>query len=733
MENKQRAGGQALGATQNTLGMTLISLSAGDFQMGAESGRGCDEGPVHTVHISGEFAVGECPVTNAQYERFDPEHRRFRGKRGVSSGDDEAVTYVSWHDAVAFCTWLSEQEGRPYRLPTEAEWEYACRAGTRTAYWTGDGLPAEFHRNQPSEGDWSEFGTKADADLREKKGTVPVDLTVGKTPANPWGLRDVHGIVEEWCHDWYGPYPAEPETDPIGPEDGLSKVTRGGSHDTYVDFLKSAERHAAIPEDRHWLIGFRVVAGPRPDGTARPAVKLSLNDPTVTVEPPAGEPSAAKWTTDATWRSANRTSGSSAGASDQKTLRAGATAPTRSGDSGSGMPAEQPLFIPPIPFVRPDSSDTCHSWLHHHHHPSITWCENGDLLACWFNTRSEIGREMRVLSSRLRAGRDEWETARLFFDVADRNTSGSTVFHDGLGVLYYFGGVSESSHHRDQCMVMARSTDSGRTWTRPRIISSTEDRHKYTPLDSVIALKDGSLVVAVDYAPPGYKANECGAGVFMSPDGGESWDDRISGKDRPNIRAGGSGGLIAGFHTAIVQREDGSLLAFGRTNADGGLVEIDGRMPQSVSADMGRTWRYSASPFPPVGGGQRIAMLRLQEGPILFCSFTDRNNAEPSGMRFVGADGKPFTGYGLFAAVSDDDGESWPIRRLLSPGGEPRTMDGGGNTHEFHADDTHAEPRGYLAITQTPDGVIHLLSSRNHYRFNLPWLREAVLDAATNI
>lgn len=690
MGNAQNDGSDGAGRVSNSLGMRLVTVAPGEFLMGAESGRGCDEAPVHTVRMTQIFEIAECPVTNAQYERFDPEHRRFRGTRGVSAGDDEAVTYVTWHDARAFCEWLSEKEGRLYRLPTEAEWEYACRAGTTTAYWTGDTLPEAFHRNQPVEGDWSELGTRADADLREKKGTGPVNLSVGRTPANPWGLKDVHGLVEEWCLDWYGRYPDSEETDPAGPADGLCRVTRGGSHNTYVDFLKSAERHAALPEDRHWLIGFRVVAAREPAGTQRQAAPLPLDNPTVRVEPATG--------------AARR------------------DFPEASGSPGQRV-SEVPFFAPPITFVKPDPHDTCHSWLHHHHHPSITWCENGDLLACWFNTRSEIGREMRVLSSRLRAGEDDWDTARLFFDVADRNTTGSTVFHDGSGSLYYFGGVSESTHHRDQCMVMAKSADSGRTWSRPRIISSTEDRHKYTPLDSVLAMEDGTLVLAVDYAPLGYKANECGAGVFVSSDGGKSWDDRISGKGRPEIRTGGEGGLIAGFHTAIVQREDGSLLAFGRTNPEGSLAEIDGRMPQSVSHDMGRTWRYSASPFPPIGGGQRLAMLRLREGPILFCSFTDRNTAEPTGMKLIGADGAEFTGYGLFAAVSDDDGETWPNRRLLAPGGEPRTMDGGGNTHEFFADDTHAEPRGYLAITQTPDGIIHLLSSRNHYRFNLAWLR----------
>lgn len=93
------------------------------------------------VTIRQSFRMGATEVTNAQYERFAPGHRRYRGMSGISREDDEPVVFVSWHDAVAFCQWLSKREGKLYRLPTEAEWEYACRAGTSTFLWTGDELP----------------------------------------------------------------------------------------------------------------------------------------------------------------------------------------------------------------------------------------------------------------------------------------------------------------------------------------------------------------------------------------------------------------------------------------------------------------------------------------------------------------------------------------------------------------------------------------------------------------
>jgi formylglycine-generating enzyme required for sulfatase activity len=117
----------------------MSCLREGDF----------DEKPVHTVRISSPFFIGICEVTNFQYELFDPAHKRLRGKdEGLSRDDDEAAANVNWYDAQAFCRWLSEKEGRPYRLPTEAEWEYACRAGTSTNYYAGDVLPRQFYKNQ---------------------------------------------------------------------------------------------------------------------------------------------------------------------------------------------------------------------------------------------------------------------------------------------------------------------------------------------------------------------------------------------------------------------------------------------------------------------------------------------------------------------------------------------------------------------------------------------------------
>jgi sulfatase modifying factor 1 len=108
----------------NSVGMKMVRVGPGSFSMGSDAGD-FDERPVHRVTISRPLSISATEVTNAQYEQFDAGHRRFRGNRGLSSGDDEAVIFVSWHDAAAYCQWLGRKEGKPYRLPTEAEWEYA--------------------------------------------------------------------------------------------------------------------------------------------------------------------------------------------------------------------------------------------------------------------------------------------------------------------------------------------------------------------------------------------------------------------------------------------------------------------------------------------------------------------------------------------------------------------------------------------------------------------------------
>ena len=150
------------------------------------------------------------------------------------------------------------------------------------------------------------------------------------------------------------------------------------------------------------------------------------------------------------------------------------------------------------------------------------------------------------------------------------------------------------------------------------------------------------------------------------------------------------------------------------------------RMPMSLSKDMGKTWTYYASEFPPIDGGQRLVFMRLHEGPLLLISFTDHPLRTPEaerGLIFPDREGNNYRGYGLYAAVSYDEGKTWPVKRLLTDG-TIRFLDGGAWTKHFLMDATHAEPRGYMAATQSPDNLIHLVSSRLYYCFNLAWITD---------
>ena len=607
----------------------MVDIPAGSFWMGSNGwGYDYDEAPVHRVTLTASFRMSATEITNAQYEQFRPEHKALRGSEfGLSTGDDEAVVYVSWEDADAYCRWLSRQTGRAYRLPTEAEWEYACRAGTYTLFYTGDGLGGPMWRNQQTE-----------------RNLKTVDLTVGKTPANAFGLYDMHGNVEEWCSDWYGPYQDAPAIDPTGPVLGEFRVTRGGSHNTPETYLRSASRSAAIPTDAHSQIGFRVVEGPL---RAEQPVAGSF------IGVFQGDVSQAK----ASWKV-----------------------------------ADGPVFMEPRPFVIRPSDDT--PFYRHNHQPAVTWCDNGDLLAVWFSCDAESGREMVVLGSRFHDG--AWSEAKLFFKVPDRNMTGSALCRLPDGKLLHVNGVGNSGDWQNLAMSVRFSDDNGVTWSASQLVTSHGKRHQV--IAGTVVLEDGTVVQCCDAGPEG---ND-GTAVWLSRDGGKTWED--------------TGGTLAGIHAGLVERKDGSWLAYGRGNS---VIGPDGKpyMPRSVSEDRGRTWTVTASGFPPIDGGQRLVLRRLDEGPLLLVSFTDHpQRSAEKGLSF-GAE----KGYGIFVALSYDEGETWPVRKLLTDG-KYRFLDCGAWTGFFEMDATHAEPRGYLAATQTPDGIIHILSSRLHYRINLAWI-----------
>jgi len=635
----------------NSIGMTLVEIPAGSFLMGSEQGGDFDERPVHKVTITKPFCMGATEVTNAQYELFDPEHKALRGKLGFSKADDEAVVFVTWHDAVRFCEWLSKKEGKPYRLPTEAEWEYACRAGTTTAYHTGDDLPKAFHKNVRNS--WFPGPRAAKAEV--------VPLTVAKTPANAWGLHDMHGNVEEWCWDWYGPYTEGEQTDPVGCVDGDFRATRGGSHSTLLEYLRSANRLGTLPEDKSWLIGFRVVLGEMPGTHPLPCPASPLNQQNVRQDIPP--------------------------------------------DLDKGPDPEKPYFKGPRTYVKIPPNSEGPLFSKHNHCPAIVNCPNGDMLAIWYTCRTEPGRELGICASRLPYGSEEWQPASPLWDVPDRNDHASALYLDEHGMLYHFNGLSAAGTWGSLATIMRTSTDSGATWSKARLIMPEHGVH-HMPIESVFKLQDGTLLVPCDAVPGG----SGGSAVLLGKDGGKTWRDPGEGKPDPDFKEGSTGAWIAGIHAGVVQLKDERLMAFGRGN------DINGRMPISISDDGGETWTYSASEFPPLTGGQRLVVLRLKEGPIFFASFAKRLTVED-------ATGAKRNVSGLFGALSFDEGRTWPVKRLITDDKPGRPMDGGGNTHAFTMSECTAEPRGYMSVCQTPDGLIHLISSKLHDVFNLAWLK----------
>jgi len=220
----------------NSIGMEFKLIPAGTFIMG-------EGDQAHEVTLTKPFKIGVHEVTQAQYEQVmgvNPSHFK---------GANNPVEKVSWDDAVEFCRKLSElpaekEAGNVYRLPTEAEWEYACRAGTTTKYSFGD--------------DDSELVDYAWHSENSDKEPHPV----GSKLPNAWGLHDMHGNVWEWCQDWYVDYPSGSVTDPSGATSGSARVFRGGSWGYTAEGCRPANRHRVIPSHRGDGLGFRVSLSP---------------------------------------------------------------------------------------------------------------------------------------------------------------------------------------------------------------------------------------------------------------------------------------------------------------------------------------------------------------------------------------------------------------------------------------------------------------------------------------
>ena len=232
----------------NTIGMKLNLIPTGTFTMGSpegEEGRRDNE-IQHPVTISKPLYMQTTEVTRGQWKEVmgtEP----WKGKSYVKEGANYAATHVNWHDAVSYCKKLSEKEGKAYRLPTEAEGEYACRAGTQTAWCFGN--------DDKELGDYAWYRKNA-SDIDEKYAHK-----VGLKKPNAFGLHDMHGNVSEWCHDYYGAdyYKQSPKKDPTGPASGSFRVLRGLSWGNPARYSRSAYRPGFDADLRSGNIGFRLV------------------------------------------------------------------------------------------------------------------------------------------------------------------------------------------------------------------------------------------------------------------------------------------------------------------------------------------------------------------------------------------------------------------------------------------------------------------------------------------
>jgi sulfatase modifying factor 1 len=727
-------------------GVALPGRVFGDFD---------ERPPRHNVSID-SFYVGVTEVTNLQYEEFDPSHRLLRGfEHGYSTGDDEAVVFVSHANASAYCAWLSGQPAgsgapaRRYRLPTEEEWEYAARGGTSTNFWWGDPFDS----------------TKAQLPGSSCPQACP-NLTVGRYPPNPFALFDTAGNVEEWTSSAYSAYPG---ADVGGFSPGLF-VTRGGSHSNEPSagfYLRAANRGAALPTERSSVIGFRVAASASAAAGAPKPTSMATAD---VVAPP------------------------------RPALVVARTATTRlpppppMGASTADRPA---VFHGPFEYTRFSSQITEDSggplFLQHNHAPAMGILPGGKtMILSWFSTVTvsachslalsvarfrrggspyplnclpvsrhefhmilwqETGREpvyaystmdVSTMSSGGGFG-GSWKNASLFWKAADRGQQ-TQAFHTSQdGRLSWYacvapaaGYISASIYRRDMNSVTGK-------WGAATIVTTTADSahapkqgsnmtvervplhaNGHIPFERIVELPplaqaaNASTTTTTTLAMPatymgvsdrcvGCAKKSASSIVLVSTDKGHSW------------APAGPAAFMSGI-SQFVALKNGSLLALGRGGSNVPTPDCPW-LTRSVSHDRGKHWQYGwYAGLWPLGTSHRMVFFRLHEGPLLLISFTGGSNVTT-------ISGKTRRISGLYAALSTDEGNSFQIKKpLVDERALPSRLPTEDNASWTMTNST-AEPKGYTTARQTPDGMIHVASSRLSYHFNLAWLDTPPPDA----
>lgn len=305
---------QAQAVERNSLDMAFVKIPAGEFLMGSDESPAAlaaafpqlpperfaklgDEAPVHRVRITHAFWLGQTEVTVGQFRRFlaasgyvpesvadgtggygwradydpasSPRGDAFEGRQpryswvnpGFAQTDEHPVVNITWNDAQALAAWLTKTEGRHYRLPTEAEWEYACRAGTRSRYSSGDDPQSLLKAANVFDADSARFWPRWQAMALQGSDGYAFTAPVASFAPNAWGLYDMHGNAWEWVADWHGDdyYAHSPLDDPQGPAEGVVRVRRGGSWHTWPFYARAAFRNWNDPGTRYTLVGMRLL------------------------------------------------------------------------------------------------------------------------------------------------------------------------------------------------------------------------------------------------------------------------------------------------------------------------------------------------------------------------------------------------------------------------------------------------------------------------------------------
>ncbi|MDB6094867.1 MAG: aerobic sulfatase maturase family protein [Verrucomicrobia bacterium] len=467
-------------AFTNTVGLTLVPVAPGDFLMGESNPvpssvggpsyatRGdWDERPVHRVGITQGFFISQTPVTQEAFAQF----------RAASTGVDFFAPYVagvSWEEAEAFCAWLGKKEGRTYRLPTEAEWEYAARAGTKTLFWSGATSP---ERDAP----------------------------------NPWGLKDVGTGLPEWCFDWHGRYPAGDQVDPVGPARGLARVVRGGGLET---------REPEATEKNVPRLGYTPTKWRVPDAYYRRSANRASMLPTVESAPGrlvhyigfrvvvGALPSTKAWQVDRPFPldAVLQTTDARQGPSPKKPyFRARPILPIPPEDDQGG--ATEAAGVDP-------------AVLPHIHSGGIAVMPNGDVLQVSFaasTPHTEYEANTTMVVSRLRRGAAEWDMPELFYDLADINDQSALLWNDE-GRVWFAGG---GRYFGDVRFKFSTTTDSGATWSDLTLARVTA-QHAFVeaqPINSMFRGAPGRTIYL------GADAKGGSSMLWATADEGRTWVD----------------------------------------------------------------------------------------------------------------------------------------------------------------------------------------------------------------